>query len=178
MSIKEFKGNADCCFNCASSSNLIAAYAAPSSVIFCRIAPYGDDEPAQLKPTGVTIMSIKFSNIVSLLETAAAGKPLYVVNADTELDGVRINPVLDRFWEDDVITTTRVNRVVADEKDMPAGVYAKSMRMIMDLADNVKPVVRYGAHGWELDNAEGRLVITPENALLALSEVRKTGLVH
>lgn len=28
---------------------LIAAYAAPSSVIFCRIAPYGDDEPAQLK---------------------------------------------------------------------------------------------------------------------------------
>ena len=123
-------------------------------------------------------MSIKFSNIVSLLETAIAGRPLYVVNANEEIDGVRINPVFDRFWEGDVITTTRVSRVAKTDADIPTGVYAKSMKFIMDLAENVTPVNRYGTQGWELDNAEGRLVINPENAIRALSEVRKTGLVH
>lgn len=123
-------------------------------------------------------MSIKFSNIISLLETAIAGKPLYVVNATEEVDGVRINPILDRFWEEDVITTARVSRIAKTDAEIPAGVYAKSMQFIMDLADNVTPVTRYGANGWELDNAEGRLVINPENTIRALSEVRKTGLVH
>lgn len=123
-------------------------------------------------------MSIKFSNIVSLLETAIAGQPLYVVNATEEVDGIRINPILDRFWEEDVITTARVSRIAKTEAEVPAGVYAKSMQFIMDLADNVTPMNRYGARGWELDNAEGRLVINPENAIRALSEVRKTGLVH
>lgn len=123
-------------------------------------------------------MSIKFSNIVSLLETAIAGKPLYVVNTTEEVDGIRINPILDRFWEKDVITTARVSRIAKSDAEVPAGVYAKSMQFIMDMADNVTPVTRYGAKGWELDNVEGRLIINTENAIRALSEVRKTGLIH
>lgn len=35
-------------YNQLTEPNFIAARAAPSGVIFCRMAPYGDAEPAQL----------------------------------------------------------------------------------------------------------------------------------
>jgi len=49
MSIWNLKVMQITALTAASQPTLIAAYAAPSSVIFCRIAPYGDVVPAQLK---------------------------------------------------------------------------------------------------------------------------------
>lgn len=122
-------------------------------------------------------MSIKLSNLVSLLEEAAAGQILYVVNAYQDYDGMRFNQASTRIWEDDVVTNISVARVARTEAEMPHGVYVKSLMSLMDIADNAVPFTKHGARGWELDNTEGRLHISPERALRALSEVRSNGML-
>lgn len=117
---------------------------------------------------------ITFSNIVSLLIAASEGKVLQV-NTTTELGtGIRFEPAKDRFFDGDVIADTKVFGLVKSTKAVVAkAVYVKSVKMLMEIALNVTPVIRAGQTlAWDLDNTEGKLYICPVKAKATLASMK------